>query len=196
MGRTPPRSGRIVALDAGSMTIEAGFARSRHEELTPSRMILLRSLNLTVLRSQAVGDLFKKIVVRRLISGRETLPVSLRRTIAWSSRRHPHRGSPLRRAGDRAAPRRGRAAAMPARHREPHGKLALFPARRTDATAAMDRAGTLRGIGRDDAFHDAGDRSALRLSPRRRALERAAGHQRSQPSPSRSASSSNGNDSQ
>ena len=66
------------------MTIEAGFARSRHEELTPSRMILLRSLNLTVLRSQSVGDLFKRIVVRRLISGRETLPLSLRRTIAWS----------------------------------------------------------------------------------------------------------------
>jgi hypothetical protein len=80
-----PGSGRIVAQDAGSMTIEAGFARSRHEELTPSRMILLRSLNLTVLRSQTIGDLFKKIVVRRLISGREPLPVSLRRTIAWSS---------------------------------------------------------------------------------------------------------------
>ena len=50
------------------------------------KMIVLRILNLTVLRSQWIGDLFRKIVVRRLISGStSTLPVSVERKIEMTA---------------------------------------------------------------------------------------------------------------
>ena len=74
--------GRLVAQDDARLEVACGFARSLHEELTPARLLLLRASNLTVLRSQRLGDLFRKIVVRRLISGKETLPLELRRRIA------------------------------------------------------------------------------------------------------------------
>lgn len=78
-------AGRLVAHDETHLEITCGVARSLHEELTPGRMVFLRVLNLTVLRSQLVGDLFRKLVVRRLISGKETLPLELTRTIRLSS---------------------------------------------------------------------------------------------------------------
>ncbi len=62
--------------------IEAPFVRSLHDEVTPPRMLLLRVLNLTVLRVQWLADLFRKLVVRRLISGVDPLPLRLERSIA------------------------------------------------------------------------------------------------------------------
>jgi hypothetical protein len=61
--------------------IETPFVRSLHDEVTPLRMVLLRVLNLSVLRVQWLADLFRKIVVRRLISGIDPLPLHLERTI-------------------------------------------------------------------------------------------------------------------
>lgn len=61
--------------------VECEFTQSLHEDLTPGKMILLRLLNLTVLRSQWIGDLFRRLVVERLISGVKTLPVRLHRQI-------------------------------------------------------------------------------------------------------------------
>ena len=65
------------------MTLEMGFVQSLHEDMSPPQMLLLRTLNLTVLRSQWIGDIFRKLVVRRLISGRRSLGLSLSRRIAW-----------------------------------------------------------------------------------------------------------------
>jgi len=61
--------------------IETPFVRSLHDEVTPLRMLVLRVLNLSVLRVQWLADLFRKVVVRRLISGIDPLPLHLERTI-------------------------------------------------------------------------------------------------------------------
>lgn len=61
--------------------IETPFVRSLHDEVTPLRMLALRVLNLSVLRVQWLADLFRKVVVRRLISGIDPLPLHLERTI-------------------------------------------------------------------------------------------------------------------
>lgn len=76
-----PGSGQLVEASHRSFSINAGFYRSLHDELTPSRLLLLRLLNLTLLRFQWIADLFRKRVVRRLMSGRMSAPLSLERRI-------------------------------------------------------------------------------------------------------------------
>lgn len=66
--------------------IEAHFSRSLHEDLHSLQLIILRILNLTVLRSQWIGDLFRRIVVTRLISGHKILPLRLDRRISVDSK--------------------------------------------------------------------------------------------------------------
>jgi len=75
-------AGRLIEKFQDRLVVESTFERSLHDDLTPLRMILLRILNLTVLRSQWIGDLFRNVIVRRLIAGRESLPLRLRREIA------------------------------------------------------------------------------------------------------------------
>jgi hypothetical protein len=70
--------------DGGRLAVKARFHLSLHDELTPLRMVALRVLNLTVLRVQWLGDLFRKVVVARLMGGRETLPLALSREIVFS----------------------------------------------------------------------------------------------------------------
>jgi len=77
--------GRLVESSDTHMIVEADFVQSLHEDLVPVQMLLLRFLNLTVLRSQWIGDVFRKLVVRRLISGYRSLPLTLRRRISWNS---------------------------------------------------------------------------------------------------------------
>jgi hypothetical protein len=78
--------GRIVESGERHMVIEASFVQSLHEDLSPPQMLLLRALNLTILRFQFVGDLFRKLVVRRLISGRRASGLVLRRKISWQNK--------------------------------------------------------------------------------------------------------------
>ena len=59
----------------------APVARSLHAEMTPFQMIVLRVLNLTLLRWSWTAELFRSVVVRRLITGRHALPVHLKRRI-------------------------------------------------------------------------------------------------------------------
>jgi hypothetical protein len=63
------------------MRIETPFVRSLHDEVTPLRMLVLRVLNLSVLRVQWLADLFRKLVVHRLISGIDPLTLHLERII-------------------------------------------------------------------------------------------------------------------
>ena len=76
-----PGSGRLLECPAGHWVVVAGFQRSLHDELTPARMLMLRLLNLTFLRIQWIGDLFRKVVVRHLMSGRAAVPLELKRDI-------------------------------------------------------------------------------------------------------------------
>lgn len=74
-------AGRIENISPTVIEVTVGFSRSLHEDLTPVKLVALRLLNLTVLRSQFAGDLFRKVVVARLISGRKDLGVTCRRRI-------------------------------------------------------------------------------------------------------------------
>lgn len=76
-----PGSGTVKLLDRGLVNIEAKFARSLHDEVTPIRLIALRILNLTVLRIQWLGDLFRKMIVRMLMNGTNDGPWILYRDI-------------------------------------------------------------------------------------------------------------------
>lgn len=76
-----PQSGFLAEAASDRFVIRANFFQSRHEEVTPGRFLVLRLLNLTVLRSRWLGDWFRKLVVGRLVLARKSLPLSLRREI-------------------------------------------------------------------------------------------------------------------
>ncbi len=82
-----PGAGMLVSCNEAGATVRARCARVLHDELTPARFVLLRILNLTVLRSQWVGDLFRKLVVNRLMAGRAWLPVTLTRSLCFEGER-------------------------------------------------------------------------------------------------------------
>ncbi|MCC7487980.1 MAG: hypothetical protein IT529_23690 [Burkholderiales bacterium] len=81
-----PGAGALAAASAGRVELRASFHRSLHDEVTPFRLIVLRLLNLSVLRVQWVADWFRRIVVRRLMAGRVSAPVRLGRTIEIGER--------------------------------------------------------------------------------------------------------------
>lgn len=74
--------GRLIELTEAVCRLETAFVPSLHDELTPVRMIVLRMLNLTILRWQWLADFFRRLVVSRLISGLRPTPLRLERTIA------------------------------------------------------------------------------------------------------------------
>lgn len=78
-----PGSGTYEMRDGNQLVVRASFYRSLHDEMSPPRMIVLRLLNLTLLRFQPLADLFRKLVVRRLMLGRETGPWSFERRISF-----------------------------------------------------------------------------------------------------------------
>jgi hypothetical protein len=80
-----PGAGELVADEGDRLTVRARFHRSLHDELTPARMVLLRILNLTVLRSQRLGDWFRRVVVARLMGDRAAAALTLTREIAFSA---------------------------------------------------------------------------------------------------------------
>jgi hypothetical protein len=74
-------AGQVGVVGGSQLSVDAAFERALHEDLTPFKLLVLRFLNLTLLRSQWIGDLFKKIVVQRLISGHERFPLALKREV-------------------------------------------------------------------------------------------------------------------
>lgn len=78
-----PDAGRLIELEPTRLKIEVIFHRVLHEELTPSKLLLLRVLNLTVLRAQWVGDLFRRLVVGRLAGKKLSIPVTMTREIGF-----------------------------------------------------------------------------------------------------------------
>ena len=74
-------NGELREYGPAGCRIEAPFVRSLHDEVTPLRMLLLRALNLSLLRVQWLADFFRRLVVRRLISGAEAIPIRMERTI-------------------------------------------------------------------------------------------------------------------
>ncbi len=63
--------------------LEAPFFRLCDAVPTPSRLLLLRLLNLTLMRSLALGNAVKALLVRLLISGKAAVPLRLTRRIRF-----------------------------------------------------------------------------------------------------------------
>ncbi len=76
-----PAAGRARSVTDREIGVEADFFLSLHEDLKTYQMVALRILNSTVLRVQWIGDLFRKVVVRRLMSKRVKAPARLVRTV-------------------------------------------------------------------------------------------------------------------
>ena len=81
-----PGASMAVSVTKDRITVKAVFSRSLHDEVTPFRLIVLRILNLTLLRSQWIGDIFRKLVVNRLMNnGKAVEPLSLTREVRFSA---------------------------------------------------------------------------------------------------------------
>ena len=80
-----PGAGTLVTSTDVRVVIRSRFARSLHEELTPARLVLLRVLNATVLRIQWVADLFRQLVVRRLMSRVDWLGLEIEREVTMDA---------------------------------------------------------------------------------------------------------------
>jgi len=80
-----PGAGTLVTSAGARLVIRTRFARSLHEELTPARLVLLRVLNATVLRIQWVADLFRRLVVRRLMSRVDWLGLEIEREVTMEA---------------------------------------------------------------------------------------------------------------
>ncbi len=80
-----PNAGQLKESSSNCFLIETNFYQSLHDELTSIRLIILRLLNMTLLRNQWVADLFRKIVVGRLMSGRKKIAILLKRELILQS---------------------------------------------------------------------------------------------------------------
>jgi hypothetical protein len=69
------------------VNIETRFYRMPSVEPTPWKFVLLRILNLTLMRSVRIGNFIKKRLVRLLISDRKGVSVRLRRTVLFGKDR-------------------------------------------------------------------------------------------------------------
>ncbi len=78
-----PGAGTLAEEGDGRIALRAQLYRSIHDELDPLRLVGLRMLNMTVLRFEWVGDLFRKVVVARLMTGRESAGVELARDVRF-----------------------------------------------------------------------------------------------------------------
>ena len=76
-----PGSGHLQEIHSNGLTVECTFFGALHEDMRPAQLILLRTLNLTVLRIQWIADLFRHLVAKRLISGSSPKPWGFSRKI-------------------------------------------------------------------------------------------------------------------
>lgn len=67
--------------------VNTRFARVKRELLTPAKFLLLRILNLTVFRSVRLGAMVRRMIIARLITGRERGAWRLRRRVTFEGER-------------------------------------------------------------------------------------------------------------
>jgi hypothetical protein len=70
-----------MQLDGDTLTVTAPLVAMHQQLPSPLQFIILRLLNVTIMRSLVLGNLVKKFLVRLLITGQRVAPVSNRRTI-------------------------------------------------------------------------------------------------------------------
>ncbi len=81
-----PGVGTVTKCERNQIKINTVFAKSLHDEVTPFRLIVLRILNLTLFRSQWMGDLFRKLVVSKLMSGLKIAPMRHHRDVVLDAK--------------------------------------------------------------------------------------------------------------
>jgi hypothetical protein len=72
-------------LEADRVTVDARFFEMAQPVPTPFQFLVLRLLNLTVMRSIRIGNMVKALLVRLLISGRRRAPLRLIRDVAFQT---------------------------------------------------------------------------------------------------------------
>lgn len=72
-----------INLNKGKLAIATHFSQVRGENVNPLKFIILRILGFTLFRSVFLGNLIKKILIKRLITGKKKCPVELERNITF-----------------------------------------------------------------------------------------------------------------
>ncbi len=80
------QSTNLVQRDDDTLTITAPFVAMRQQLPSPLQFIVLRLLNITLMRSLTLGNWVKKFLVRLLITGKKTVALSNQRTIHLGER--------------------------------------------------------------------------------------------------------------
>lgn len=75
------RNDNDVKLSEDTIEITSQFSKEPHSLPSPSQMIILRMLNITIMRNLAIGNFIKKLLVRLLITGKKSMPIKNIRTI-------------------------------------------------------------------------------------------------------------------
>ena len=75
-----------VAVDGASLTVDAAFAETSHPVPAPSRFLMLRLLNLTAMRSLAIGNAIKRLLVARFIAPQAAISLRVRRRFVFGDR--------------------------------------------------------------------------------------------------------------
>ena len=75
-----------VNVDSTSVTVDAAFAEMSHPVPAPTRFVLLRLLNLTAMRSLAIGNAIKRLLVARLIAPQAAISLRVRRRFVFGDR--------------------------------------------------------------------------------------------------------------
>jgi hypothetical protein len=76
-----------VQVASGLVTVDATFAELAHPVPSPSRFVLLRLLNLTAMRSLAIGNAIKRMLVARLIAPQAVVRLQVRRRFVFAEDR-------------------------------------------------------------------------------------------------------------
>lgn len=76
----------LVTATPESVTVEAVFAEMPRRVPTPAQFLILRILNLTVMRSLAIGNAIKRALVARLIAPQARVPISVDRQFTFGDR--------------------------------------------------------------------------------------------------------------
>ncbi len=71
---------RIV--EADRIVVRGRMGWARHEQMTPLRLLLLRTINLTI--GKVAPDFVRSLLQKRLITGKEHAPFQFERTLEWT----------------------------------------------------------------------------------------------------------------
>jgi hypothetical protein len=83
------RRNQTAEIKANQIVVTAPFTPMHHQRPTPGRFVLLRLLNLTVMRSLRLGNWIKRLLVKLLITGGRPLKSTVHRTITWGEKGQP-----------------------------------------------------------------------------------------------------------